>query len=183
MYNRKRRTHTRRKIKYFHSIVSMLAGLIVSVAVYFVYVNSQDKQMLNYEELTQIEETVLSYKYSKGGRHKSPIYIIQVETGNKYVLGDGNIYNFNREAFEQNVRIGDVITLYVDPNASYLGYWEGEIYEIWHQGECYLSYEQYKEEFEEFQNEVVYLKWALPGFFLFLGVLCAYEFWRKERYL
>lgn len=183
MTNRRRKTCKGRKIKYFRSIISLLAGLIVSIVFYFIYVDSQDKQILKHEELTKIEETVLSYKYSKGGRHKSPIYIIQVETGNKYVLGDGNVYDFNRETFEQNVRIGDTITLYVDSNASYLGYWEGEIYEIWHQGECYFSYEQYKEEFEEFQKEVVYMKWVLPGFFLFLGVLCAFEFWRKEMYL
>lgn len=180
MYYRYKQRKPKPKIKYLHSTVSLLIGLIVGVIFFCFFSEEQKEQILKQEDLIKIEANLSSFKYSRGGKHSPVMYIIQVDTGNKYVLSNTHLDSFNMELFENNAQIGKPITLYVDTDASYLAHWNGEICEIWYQGNCYFSYEQYIANFVEYKEELPYLKWILSGASLILGVWAAFEFWKKE---
>ncbi len=181
MRRRRRKYKERRKI---HTSIKVFVGCFLASIIWFCMLSSDEKKtMTPKNELILIEGKISSYKYYKSIKRRSSTeqYVITVENSPKtYVVLEICLDEFNREVFEQEVKIGDDIKIYMDKNMAPT-YRDGAIYEIWSGEKCYFSYEQFAKCFEDYIDGVGNMKIGVPLATFLLGVYGAFEIWRREK--
>lgn len=158
----------------------MLSGVFIGIILFFLFDNNQKIGADKLQELKKIEGKLTDYNYLEekiffnGSRRMEQCYLSINDI--EYNISFIGLKCFARKAFEEEVKMGDNITIYVHENPGIETQYE--IVEVRKNEKCYLPFKAYCAEQNKNADEELYIKWIftiVPVLLAGLGVL---NMWR-----
>ena len=165
------------------AIALWLTIMLVTAAVlaYLCY-DWENSSISSKADLEYVTGELTDYKYYESVKSRSSTRYFRIWIEEKsYTISESLLlrYQFDKEYFARTVEIGDKVTLLIDP----LRNWgeDFQVAEVWceENGNCYLTYEQYAEDFYNDQKFFANFKWFPPTLAVF-SVVIARLMWKKN---
>ena len=165
------------------SMFIMLCGICIGSILFFLFDNNQIVDADKFQELKKIEGKLTDYNYLEekiflnGSRRMEQCHLSI--NNSEYNISFIGLKCFARKAFEEEVKMGDNITVYVHESLGLEAQYE--IVEVRKNEKCYLSFKDYCAEQNKNADEELYIKWILTMAPVLLAVLGVLNIWRISQ--
>ena len=185
-----RKKERRKKIFFWCFIIAdILCGLWLGIYMFYKHTIIIEGEITPKEKLIKKEGVVTDWKYVNeiGTKYNKTEHYFMIELDNQetYKIKTYALEEFDRKKFTKSCK-GSYVTIFLDERKGYREERETVIAEVWSEGICYLSYEDYV--YQEYQCKEFNLKTRWP-FAIVSPLILVYwpiyfivwEWWKKRK--